>query len=81
MLLKLDSFSLSAVAVCTFNNSHMENFNLVQEFVKIKSWLLLIFSTLYAGVTLTDLLHIFFDSYSANTQNINVTTLKINLII
>ena len=81
MLLKLDSFSLSAVAVCTFSDSHMENFNLVQEFVKIKSWLLLIFSTCYAGVTLTGLLHIFFDSYSANTPNINVTTLKINLII
>ena len=34
-----------------------------------------------AGVTFANLLHIFFDSYSANTQNINVTTLKINIII
>ena len=34
-----------------------------------------------AGVTLANLLHIFFDSYSANTHNINVTTLKINVII
>ena len=35
----------------------------------------------YARVTLANLLHIFFDSYSAHTQNINVTTLKINIII
>ena len=32
-----------------------------------------------AGVTLANLLRIFFDSYSA--QNISVTTLKINVII
>ena len=35
----------------------------------------------YARVTFANLLHIFFDSYSVNTQNINVTTLKINIII
>ena len=29
----------------------------------------------------SNLLHIFFDSYSANTKNINVTTLGINVII
>ena len=34
-----------------------------------------------ARVTLVNLLHIFFDSYSANTQSINVTTLKINVIM
>ena len=34
----------------------------------------------YVGVTLANLLHIFFDSFSANTQNINVTTLKTNVI-
>ena len=34
-----------------------------------------------AGVTLANLLHISFGSYSANTQNSNVTTLKINVII
>ena len=33
------------------------------------------------GITLSNLLQIFFDSYSANTQNINATTLKINVII
>ena len=32
-------------------------------------------------VTLANLLHIFFGSYSANTQNISVTTLKVNVII
>ena len=32
------------------------------------------------GVALSDVLHIFFDSYSANTKNINVTTLKINVM-
>ena len=32
-------------------------------------------------ITLSNLHQIFFDSYSANTQNINVTTLKINAII
>ena len=36
-------------------------------------------SFLFAGVTLANLLHIFFDSYSTNTQNTNVTTLKINV--
>ena len=35
----------------------------------------------YVGVTLANLFHIFFDSYSANTKNINVTMLKINVII
>ena len=35
----------------------------------------------FPGVILADLLHIFFDSYSANIKNINVTTLKINVII
>ena len=35
----------------------------------------------YARATLANLLHIFSDSCSANTQNINVTTLKINIII
>ena len=35
----------------------------------------------YVRVTLANLFHIFFDSYSANTQNINVTMLKINVII
>ena len=35
----------------------------------------------YAGITLAHLLHIFFNAYSANTHNINVTTLKINVII
>ena len=33
------------------------------------------------GVTLSNLLHFFFDSYSTSTQNISVTTLKINVII
>ena len=33
-----------------------------------------------AGVTLSNLLHIFFQSYSANTKNINVATLKIKVI-
>ena len=33
------------------------------------------------GVILSNLLHIVFDSYSANTKNINVTTLKTNAII
>ena len=33
----------------------------------------------YAGVTLANLLHIFFDFYSANTRNINVTKLKMQL--
>ena len=35
----------------------------------------------FPGVILANLLHIFFDSYSANIKNINVTTLKINVII
>ena len=34
-----------------------------------------------AGITLSNLFHVFFDSYSANTKNINVTNLKINVII
>ena len=33
------------------------------------------------GVTLANLLHIFLESYSANIQNINATTLKVNVII
>ena len=33
------------------------------------------------GITLANLPHIFFDSYSADTQNINGTKLKINVII
>ena len=32
----------------------------------------------YAGVT--NLLHIFFNSYCTNTKSINVTTLNINVI-
>ena len=35
----------------------------------------------YEGVTLSNLLHIFFGYYFANTKNINVTTLSINVII
>ena len=35
--------------------------------------MLLKISQYLLGVTLSNLLHIFFDSYSANTQNINVT--------
>ena len=31
------------------------------------------------GFTMANLLHILFDSNSANTQNINVTTLKISV--
>ena len=34
-----------------------------------------------AGVKLANLFHFFFDFYSANTQNINVTTLKIKVIV
>ena len=33
------------------------------------------------GVTLSNLINIFFDSYSANTQNINVTTLESTLFV
>ena len=31
----------------------------------------------YAGVSLANLLHVFFDSYSANTKNITVTLLNL----
>ena len=35
----------------------------------------------FARITLSKLLHIFFDSYSANTKIINLTILKTNVII
>ena len=48
-----------------------------------KHWWCLVQSFFFrkGGVTLSNLLHIFFDSYSANTKNINLTTLKVSAII